>query len=45
MDSRIERILRKFADETKLCDAVDILEGMPSRGTLTGFRGGPVQTL
>ena len=32
--------------ETKLCGAVDTLEGrdVPSRGTWTGWRGGPVQT-
>jgi len=42
----------RFADDTKLCGAVDTLEGregkgregMPSRGTWTGLRGGPVQT-
>jgi len=27
MSSGIERILRKFADNTKLCSAVDTLEG------------------
>jgi len=43
MDSEIECILSKFADNTKLRDAVDTLEeGMPPRGTLTGLGGGLV---
>ena len=44
MDSGIECTLNKFANNTKLCDAVDTLEGrhMPSRGTWTGLRGGPM---
>ena len=36
MDSRIERTLSGFANDTKLCGAVDTLEeGMASRGTWT----------
>jgi len=34
-----------FADNTKLCGAVNTLvEGITSRGTWTGLRGGPAQT-
>ena len=46
MDSGIECTLSKFDNDTKLCDVVDTLEGrdVPSRGTWTGWRGGPVQT-
>jgi len=41
MDSSIERILCKFADDTKLCGAVNTVEG---RDAFLGLRGGPVQT-
>ncbi|GAB0181200.1 mitochondrial enolase superfamily member 1 [Grus japonensis] len=45
MDSGIECTLSKFADNTKLCgESTRWREGMPSRGTLTGLRGGLVQT-
>ena len=46
MDSGIECTLSEFADDPKLCGAVDTLEGrdVPSRGTWTGWRGGTVQT-
>ena len=46
MDSGIECTLNNFADDTKLCGAVDTLEGrdVPSRGTWTGWRGGTGQT-
>lgn len=44
-DSGIERTLGKFAGDTKVSGTVIVLEeGIPSRGTLTGMRGGPVQT-
>ena len=47
MDSGIECTLGKFGDDTKLCGTVDTLEGrdVPSRGSWTGLRGGPVRTL
>ena len=44
MDSGIEGTLSKFASNTNLCGAVDMLEGrdVPSRGPWAGWRGGPV---
>ena len=40
MSSGIECTLSKFANDTELCGAVDMLEGrdVPSRGTLRGFQ-------
>ena len=43
MDSGIEFTPSKFANDTKL-SGVLWREGMPSRGTLTSLRGGPMQT-
>ncbi|GAB0177930.1 mitochondrial enolase superfamily member 1 [Grus japonensis] len=44
MDNGIECTLSKFADDTPSCVVWSTRwrEGMPSRGTLTGWRGGPV---
>jgi len=39
IDSEIECILSKFADDTKLSGVVN---GMSSRGTWTSWRGGPM---
>jgi len=44
MGSGIECTLIKIADDTKLCGQHAGGVGMPSRGILTGSRGGPVQT-
>ena len=45
MDSGIECTLSKFEDDTKLCGgSTRWREGMPSRGTWTGWRGGTVRT-
>ena len=45
MGSGMEWSLRKVAEDTKLRGSVNMLEeGMPSTGTLTGLRGGPMQT-
>ncbi|GAB0183820.1 mitochondrial enolase superfamily member 1 [Grus japonensis] len=43
-DRGIECTLSKFANDTKLCVLRSTCwrEGMPSRGTLTGWRGGPM---
>ncbi|PKU46594.1 rna-directed dna polymerase from mobile element jockey- hypothetical protein [Limosa lapponica baueri] len=43
MGSGIDSTLSKFVNNTKLCGEVDTLgESMPSRGTWTGLRGGPL---
>lgn len=39
--SKTECILSKFADGTKMSDAVDRTEGMPSQGTWTRLKSGP----
>jgi len=40
-DSRIKCTFSKFAEDTKMSDAVDTVEErMPSRGTLTSWRSG-----
>jgi len=45
MDSGIECTLSKFADDTVVrVWSTRWKEAMPLRGTLTGLRGGPVQT-
>ncbi|GAB0192665.1 triadin [Grus japonensis] len=46
MDSGIECTLSKFANDSKLCGgSTGWREGMPSRGTWTRLRGGPVRML
>jgi len=46
IDSGTECTLSKFADNMKLCGQLTRWrEGVPSRGTWIGLRGGPVQTL
>ena len=43
VDSGIECNLSKFANDTKLCGgSTRWKEEMPSRGTLTGWRGRPM---
>ena len=45
MDSRIECALSKFANDTKLCGAVNTQEGRDAiQRILTGLRGGPMRT-
>lgn len=45
MDSGMECTLSKFANDTKLCGTIDVLDGRDRiQRDLTGSTGGPVQT-
>ena len=42
--SWIEHTLSKFGDNTKLSDAVDVIDGGDTRKTWTGLKSGHVKT-